>query len=327
MHKINWSQLKWPKIKLRTFLQLALLVCILGIAVIGFLLNPSSKSSVKLPPAQPWTTFLFSIYGAPGVDMLHPMSVYADDAKGLIYVANTERHRIDVYDRQGSFKFSFGSFGSEAGQLSFPYGVAKMANGNLLVTEAGNNRIQEFDEKGKSRGFLVDSSNGFGMQKPGVIRIDSKGKVYVGDLSAGKVFVISPEGRALRTISGIDYPHGLALDETHNIIYVASSTSGTIKSFPLEKVDRKGGSYPTYSNLGLIRGIACDARGYLYVVNSNQGSVQVFNETGYPMLSFGTRGNENGQMLYPNGIDISTEGRIYIADWGNSRIVVWGSGV
>lgn len=327
MLNLNWSKFKWPKIRLGTFILLALLVCVLGIAVIGNLLNPNSKGPLGIKPAKPWTTFLFNIYGAPGVDMLHPMSVYADDANGLVYVANTERHRIDVYDRKGSFKFSFGSFGSELGQLSFPYGVAKMADGTLLVTEAGNNRIQEFDEKGKSRGFLVDKANGFGMQKPGVIRLDSKGKIYVGDLSASKVFVLSPEGRAIRTISGIDHPHGLALDEKHNVIYVASSTSGIIKSFPMENVDRKNIPYPTYSNLGLIRGIDCDARGYLYVVNSIEDSVQVFSDTGLPLLKFGTKGNENGQMLYPNGIDISNEGRIYIADWGNSRIGIWGAGI
>ena len=48
--------------------------------------------------------------------------------------------------------------------------------------------------------------------------------------------------------------------------------------------------------------------------------VSVFSPSGEKLLSFGTRGSDEGQFIHPSGIGVDGEGNILVADWGNNRI-------
>lgn len=61
------------------------------------------------------------------------MSVYG----GLIYYLFWQ-----VYSADGEFLFKFGSHGEGNGQFNAPTGVAVDANGNIIVADWGNSRIQ-----------------------------------------------------------------------------------------------------------------------------------------------------------------------------------------
>ena len=53
-----------------------------------------------------------------------------------IIVADTNNHRIQVFDKEGNFKFQFGEVGKRDGQLLYPNRVAVVASsGNIVVTE------------------------------------------------------------------------------------------------------------------------------------------------------------------------------------------------
>lgn len=47
-----------------------------------------------------------------------------------------------VYSADGEFLFKFGSHGEGNGQFNAPTGVAVDANGNIIVADWGNSRIQ-----------------------------------------------------------------------------------------------------------------------------------------------------------------------------------------
>lgn len=49
---------------------------------------------------------------------------------------------IQVYSADGEFLFKFGSHGEGNGQFNAPTGVAVDANGNIIVADWGNSRIQ-----------------------------------------------------------------------------------------------------------------------------------------------------------------------------------------
>jgi len=63
--------------------------------------------------------------------------------------------------------------------------------------------------------------------------------------------------------------------------------------------------------------------GKIYVVDSGNHQVAVFDAAGARIASLGAWGVERGQLDNPVGIGIGPEGRIYIADKGNQRIVVF----
>lgn len=49
---------------------------------------------------------------------------------------------LQVYNADGEFLFKFGSHGEGNGQFNAPTGVAVDANGNIIVADWGNSRIQ-----------------------------------------------------------------------------------------------------------------------------------------------------------------------------------------
>lgn len=49
---------------------------------------------------------------------------------------------VQVFSADGEFLFKFGSHGEGNGQFNAPTGVAVDANGNIIVADWGNSRIQ-----------------------------------------------------------------------------------------------------------------------------------------------------------------------------------------
>ena len=69
-------------------------------------------------------------------------------AGDLIYVADSNNHRIQVFDLEGKHIRSWGSQGSETGEFENPVGVF-VHEGRVYVTDRDNFRVQVFDIEGK----------------------------------------------------------------------------------------------------------------------------------------------------------------------------------
>lgn len=63
-----------------------------------------------------------------------------------------------VYSADGEFLFKFGSHGEGNGQFNAPTGVAVDVNGNIIVADWGNSRIQVMNSLNTH--FLFTSSPG-----------------------------------------------------------------------------------------------------------------------------------------------------------------------
>ena len=68
------------------------------------------------------------------------------------------------------------------------------------------------------------------------------------------------------------------------------------------------------------RGLAVDAAGNLYVVDSKNHRVQKLAADGSPVLAWGEEGSEPGKFKDPGGIAIAPDGSVYVADTWNHRI-------
>ena len=87
--------------------------------------------------------------GTPGSSFNRPADV-AWDRAGNIYVADGlgSNNRVAKFDKDGRFITHWGSTGSGQGQFNGVKAVAVDAQGNVYVADAGNKRIQVFDEQG-----------------------------------------------------------------------------------------------------------------------------------------------------------------------------------
>ncbi len=72
------------------------------------------------------------------------------------------------------------------------------------------------------------------------------------------------------------------------------------------------------------RGLAADARGNLYVADTKNSRIQVFDGNGQFVREFGSKGSGDGQFNEPCGVAVDPQGEIWVADTWNQRIVHFG---
>ena len=184
---------------------------------------------------------------------------------------------------------TWGSQGKGNGQFQDPRGIAVDEEGNIYVVDSGNHRIQKFDSNGK---FLIQwGSQGTEpgqFQEPWGIAVDAEGTVYVADTWNHRVQKFDADGTFLLQWGSY------------------RSTGGTA-------VGEEGFFWGP-------RDIAIDATGKVYVTDTGNKRVQVFDPSGKFLAQWGGFGVEDGQMDEPVGIAIDEEGYIYMADTWNQRV-------
>lgn len=139
-----------------------------------------------------------------------------------IIVADTNNHRIEVFEKNGSFKFHFGVPGKEEGQLWFPRKVAVMrTNSKFVVCDRGNERSR----------MQIFTKNGHYIKKIAIRYIDivaglavtNQGHIVAVDSVSPTVFIISEDGDLVHWFDCSDHmrePSDIAISGE---FYVASS--------------------------------------------------------------------------------------------------------
>jgi DNA-binding beta-propeller fold protein YncE len=277
----------------------------------------------------------------------------AINSTGFVYVTDIGTNSVSVFDVNGNLVNTFGTPGSGDGQFQDPIGVAINSTGFVYVADFGNNRVQIFDANGN----FINESIESGYTQPWGIAINSSDVVYV-SYRSGRVGVFDTNNNLVNTFfTGTSY--GDAVDSSSNI-YLAMgnrvselSSSGHI----LLSIPNSTGQLiePT--------GVAVNSQNLVYVVDSGQEHINVYDSNGsfefsgfslpdpiddainssdfvyvldrtdrvfvynsngnYIGVRFGTSGSGNGQFNNPFGIGINSTGFVYVADSGNNRIQVF----
>jgi sugar lactone lactonase YvrE len=107
-------------------------------------------------------------------------------------VVDAMNFRIEVFDRQGNYKYSVGTIGDEEDLGTFfrPKGIAFDSEGHLYVVDAAWDRVQVFNQQGDllySFGTRGTEPGAFNL--PAGLFIDSKDGVYVVDSYNSRVQV------------------------------------------------------------------------------------------------------------------------------------------
>jgi hypothetical protein len=157
---------------------------------------------------------------------------------GHIYVADSENHRIQVFDSSGYFLFEVGTYGTGNGQFNFASGVAVDSTGKIYATDKNNNRIQVFDSSGYFLFNFGTYGSGDGQfDLPTGVAVDSTGKIYVAEQDNNRIQVFDSTGKFLFRFGyfglgngQFDLPYGVAVDSTGKI-YVSDMGNNRIQVF------------------------------------------------------------------------------------------------
>ncbi len=164
---------------------------------------------------------------------------------GLIYVADTGNHRVQMFQADGRWQGRFGSRGPGPEQLVEPVGLA-VSDEWVYVADSGNNRVQVFDRLGRP----VQSWHADGLLRPTGLARDAAGRVFVADSGNNRIVVLDSEGGVLASVGErgpfpglfVD-PRGLAVSDGR--LYVADTENHRIQVFDVEGILR-GESAPLY---------------------------------------------------------------------------------
>ena len=205
----------------------------------------------------------------------------AVDAADNIYVSDSVRARIYVFNKKGKFLRALGDPRRSAG-FGRPTGIAIDTARRLI--------------------YLADAL---------------RHQVLVLDLGGALLKTIGRRGRG----SGeFNYPTALALDGDHLYVVDAMNFRIQVLTKEgefLHSFGRLGNRTGTFNR---IKGIATDSNGNLYVVDALFETVQVFDPQGRLLYYFGSTGREPGQFVLPAGIYIDPRNHIFVADSYNRRV-------
>lgn len=211
---------------------------------------------------------------------------------------------------------------------SDPSGLAVTDSGDrIYVTETEGDRVvRMFDAGGKELAVLRPPVETGAEHVPVYVAISpTTGDVFVSDRPAGAVYVYNRDGafqREFRPAVAIEgwQPLGLAFDGVGNL-YV----SDLVAAQQVHKFDPAGKlllSFGADEGLSFPNGIAVDAAGLVYVTDSNNGRLLVFNPDGTLRAKIG-RGAGFGNLGLPRGIAIDSQGRLFVVDSSGQGVLVY----
>ena len=249
--------------------------------------------------------------------------------KGEIIVAETGAHCVSIFSCSGEKFRSFGSCGSGQGQFCCPRCVAVDDNGNILVTDAWNHRIQKFTENGK---FIT--AVGVRGNKPlqfkyltGIAIHPVSKNMYVTDSSNHRVQILNPDLTSHSMFSSkgsgnrqFNEPRGIAFDSEQNA-YITECRSDT-----RVQVFSSSGDHLRWlgeTKLNCPRDVAIDSNDTIYVCDTDNHQICIFNSQGELLRSFGTKGKLPGQFNSPLGIAVDKSGLIYVSDHNNGHVQIF----
>ena len=118
---------------------------------------------------------------------------------------NGRSHSVQRFTRDGRYLSGFGEFGSEPGQLRYPWGLAwDPFDRTLVVSDWGNNRVQRFGEDGQLLQVIGPSLQSLDgpLSGPCGVSLDQYGDIYITDRYNDRVVMVNSRGVFVETFIG-----------------------------------------------------------------------------------------------------------------------------
>lgn len=230
--------------------------------------------------------------------------------------------------------------------LKKPLDVHVDKNGRMMVVDSHWRKVLVFDFAGRQLNILGESGRGKLLNPLGVAT-DDDGKIYVTDADGHRIIIYDSDGGFLSAIGGKDIftrPVGIAVNSKLGMIYVVDTWAHQIKVFdketmnPLFAFGKKGqkpekvieGSLDQTWNRSSEKGefsfptnIVIGSDGLVYIVDTMNFRVQIFDSKGNYISDFGKIGNTPGSFSRPKGIGLDSEGHIYVTDAAFNNVQIF----
>jgi tripartite motif-containing protein 2/3 len=220
----------------------------------------------------------FGEFGVMEGQFTEPSGV-AVNAQNDIIVADTNNHRIQIFDKEGRFKFQFGECGKRDGQLLYPNRVAVVkTSGDIIVTErAPTHQIQIYNQYGQ----FVRKFGANILQHPRGVTVDNKGRIIVVECKVMRVLIFDHLGNVLHKFGcskHLEFPNGVVVNDKQEI-FISDNRAHCVKVFSYEGVFLRqiGGEGLTNYPIGVCIN---EAGEILVADNHNNFNITIFTQDG-----------------------------------------------
>jgi uncharacterized protein (TIGR03437 family) len=230
------------------------------------------------------------------------------DSSGTIYIAETSNHVVrkisggNITLVAGSGTAGYGGDGGAANGavLSGPTGLALDSAGNLYIADTGNNLVRRVTKDGNINQWVGAGATGGRLRNPTGLAINAAGDLYIADAGNRRI---------------------------------AKYSNGQLTNFAGNGNVGFGGDGGPAVNAQFNNpvGVTVDAAGNVYIADANNGRIRkvttdgnIFTIAGKGGAGYSGDGGDAGAaaLNFPRGVAIGPDGKIHIADTGNSVIRV-----
>jgi len=217
-------------------------------------------------------------------------------------------------------------------QLVTPYGLAVDSKNRLYVADSKVHAIFIFDSETRDLQLIKNGAQArFGLLTG--LAIDDSDRLFVADSELRRVLVFDAKHTIESSISeGLANPSGLAIDNENRFLYVADPELDQVLVYdadPPYKLLRKIGTtgkahtLSTPGDFSKPTNVAVDKDGNLFVSDTLNDRVEVFDADGKFIRTFGKPGDGPGYFARPKGIAIDGDGHVWVADAVQDRVQVF----
>jgi DNA-binding beta-propeller fold protein YncE len=216
-------------------------------------------------------------------------------------------------------------------QLVRPYGVGVDPQGKVYVADEKVRAIFIYNPENQQVELIKNGVHASFKLITGLV-VDDAGKLFVSDSELKHVLVFSKDHKLETSIGqGMVRPAGLAIDNENRFLYVCDSERDQVLVFDadnyqlLRTIGKPSGKHDLTEPGSFSRptNAAVDKDGNLYVADTFNNRIEIFDADGNFIREFGKSGDGPGYFARPKGIGIDADGHVWVADAVQDRIQVF----
>jgi DNA-binding beta-propeller fold protein YncE len=252
--------------------------------------------------------------------LVFPVAV-TTDLRGRVWITDNGTASVHVFDRESGGYREFRKL--DGIPLVSPSAITSDDQGRIYLADAGTGALYVFDEHGEYDHSLTRRGPRI-LETPSAIALSEDNRtIYVADAARNVILELNREGEVdgrIELPAELSRPAALAV--VHNQIYVLGAQRHIVGVFSpggkrREDMRWEGVVAPTAFAYDTLRG-------RFDVANQRWMVVDVFDEAGHNLGSFGQLGERVDQMLGIDCIHADRRGSVYIVDSHHGKVLVFG---
>ena len=216
-------------------------------------------------------------------------------------------------------------------QMIGPYGIAVDSKGLVYVADQRVGAVFIFNTETLDTQMI---RNGYEAHFGWVngLAIDDDDRLFVSDGKLHKVLIFNAKHEVESQITeGLEDPVGLAIDTANRFLYVVDTQQDQVLVYDadtlklLRRIGTGGKNHflTTPGDFGAPQCVAVDEEGNVYVTDTMNNRVEIFDADGNFISEFGKNGDGPGYFARPKGIAVDSNGHIWVADQVQDRLQVF----